>query len=64
MSAENMVFSRRGLGGPQLGEVDRMLSRQQSRLVTDVGWAIGQRERLQAAQTALERSFAQLTTLP
>jgi argininosuccinate lyase len=38
MSPEYMVFNRKGLGGSQLGEVERMLSERQTRLSGDKAW--------------------------
>ena len=38
MSPEYMVFNRKGLGGSQLGEVERMLSEHQTRLSGDKAW--------------------------
>ena len=60
LSAENMVFNRHGLGGPQLSEVKRMQQAQESRLASDTGWVKEQRSKLQAAMTALNQAFDKL----
>lgn len=62
ISAEHMVFSRRGLGGPQAEEVKRMWGDHHKRLASDTDWVKAQRNRLQDALTALERAFGQLAT--
>jgi len=60
LSAENMVFNRHGLGGPQLSEIDRMLSEHRARLSSDTAWTKRQRDSIAAATAALNKAFAQL----
>jgi argininosuccinate lyase len=62
LSAENMVFNRHGLGGPQLSEVKRMQQGQESRLASDTAWAKTQRTKLQSAMTSLTEAFRKLIT--
>ena len=60
LSAENMVFNRHGLGGPQLTEIQRMLSEHRAKLGTDTAWTKTQRESIAASTAALEKVFLQL----
>ena len=62
LSAENMVFNRHGLGGPQLTEIQRMLSEHRAKLGTDTAWTKTQRESIAASTAALEKAFLQLMT--
>lgn len=60
LSAENMVFNRHGLGGPQLSEIGRMLTEHRARLASDNGWTTQQRNAIAGATAALDKAFAQL----
>jgi argininosuccinate lyase len=60
ISAEYMVFGRKGLGGPQLAEVERMLGDEASVLACDDAWLASEQQRLGAAAVALEAAFAAL----
>ncbi len=57
LSADNMVRSSRGLGGPQPPEVKRMLGEQVSQLDADRSWLQERRSRLAAASVALGAAF-------
>ena len=60
ISAEYMVFGRKGLGGPQLAEVDRMLSDETERAAADRAWLEQRMERLDAARRATDAAFLAL----
>jgi argininosuccinate lyase len=62
ISAEYMVFGRKGLGGPQLSEVNRMLSAARDRVSSDTAWVKDRTEDLARADAALENAFAALAT--
>jgi argininosuccinate lyase len=62
LSAENMVFNRHGLGGPQLSETSRMLTEHRGRLAADSAWTKAQRDRIAAATAALDKAFNALMT--
>ncbi|HYC44521.1 MAG TPA: argininosuccinate lyase [Burkholderiales bacterium] len=57
ISAEYMVFGRKGTGGPQLAEVNRMLDVERGRVATDREWLDERRDRLVQADAARERAF-------
>jgi argininosuccinate lyase len=60
LTAQNMLASSKGLGGPQRAETVRMLAAEKGRLDQDVAWLKGQREKLARAQDNLDRTFSRL----
>jgi argininosuccinate lyase len=60
LTAENMVQSSLGLGGPQPAEVQRMLDAQRRQLAADQGWIADRQAKLVSASNALNRAFNQL----
>ena len=60
ISAEYMVFGRRGLGGPQLSEVNRMLEEERGRVNADVAWIDETNRHLALAQGELDKAFGAL----
>lgn len=61
ISAEHMVFGRKGAGGPQLPEVNRMLSDERESVVAELAWLRGAREHLGRADMTLGEAFDSLT---
>ena len=61
VSAEYMVFGRKGLGGPQLAEVARMLSEHDETLRSERGWLEERAAALARADAMLEQAFGALT---
>lgn len=57
-SPEYMVFGRKGLGGPQIAEVERMLSRQGTEIEADLAWTQARRAHLSFADAQLEAAVA------
>jgi argininosuccinate lyase len=57
ISAQYMVFGRRGIGGPQLAETDRMLTAAAAHNDADRAWLERETARLAAAAAALDRAF-------
>jgi argininosuccinate lyase len=65
ISAEYMVFGRKGIGGPQLSEVNRMLSNERARVTSDLDWLKNSRSRVARAEASLDKAFSDLAaTLP
>lgn len=60
LSAEGMVRASQGLGGPQPGEVARMLSGQRDALESDRVWTRTARDRLAEAALRRDTAFAAL----
>ena len=60
ISAEYMVFGRKGLGGPQLAEVNRMLADEQENAAADRAKLKDCNDHLARAQAALDQAFAAL----
>jgi argininosuccinate lyase len=60
ISAEYMVFGRRGRGGPQLAEVDRMLEDERAKAAAHRAGLKNDTDRLSRAQAALDKAFATL----
>jgi argininosuccinate lyase len=60
ISAEHMVFGRRGIGGPQLAEVDRMLAAERECIAADFAWLKARTEHLAHADAARDQAFAAL----
>jgi argininosuccinate lyase len=55
-----MVYGRKGKGGPQLGEVNRMLSNEREKVAAEFAWLKARTDDLARAEAALERAFAAL----
>jgi argininosuccinate lyase len=60
ISAEYSVFSRRGTGGPQPAEVQRMLADERAKVAADRKWHIDANARLANAAAALDLAFDKL----
>ena len=60
ISAEYMVFGRRGVGGPQVAEVKRMLSEASMSVSAGLFWLKDRGEHLASAEASLDRAFAAL----
>ena len=60
ISAEYMVFGRRGIGGPQVAEVNRMLAAESESVSADSAWLKAHTEHLARADAALDLAFTTL----
>ncbi len=63
ISAEYMVFGRKGIGGPQLSEVQRMLTEARAHVAVDSAWLKNAAGNLERADGALAQAFALLADL-
>jgi argininosuccinate lyase len=61
ISAEYMVFGRKGRGGPQLDEVQRMLAAESERAGAERAWLDALRGHFERAERELGRAFAALS---
>jgi len=57
LTAQNMIESSKGLGGPQHAEVTRMLAEEKTRLTQDQQWVDQQRQKLATASADLDKAF-------
>jgi len=62
ISAEYMVFGRKGIGGPQLSEVNRMLSEERANVAADLAWLKSSSGNLALADAALDQAFSALAS--
>ena len=60
ISAEYMVFGRKGIGGPQLSEVNRMLDAERESIAADRTWLNSSNAHLAQADATLEQAFTAL----
>jgi argininosuccinate lyase len=60
ISAEYMVFGRKGIGGPQLAEVSRMLASESEAIAAERAWLAAREEHFGRAQAELDRAFVAL----
>ena len=60
LTAQNMLDSSKGLGGPQRAEVERMLGVEKNKLAKDEAWLVQQRQKLAAASAKLDQTFYKL----
>ena len=64
ISPEYMVFGRKGIGGPQLAEVNRMLSNEREAVAAERAWLEARHGHLARAEAQLSQAFAALTRSP
>ena len=62
LTAQNMVETSQGIGGPQPAEVARMLKAEQLKLTNDKKWLDDRRNSLAMASKNLDMAFAKLKT--
>lgn len=60
LTAQNMLASSKGLGGPQRAETERMLGLEKNRLAQDMAWLKGRQDQLAQAQRNLDNTFTAL----
>jgi argininosuccinate lyase len=56
-----MVFGRKGTGGPQLAEVNRMLATESESVAAERAWLAARSEHFARAEADLERAFVKLS---
>jgi argininosuccinate lyase len=61
ISAEYMVFGRRGLGGPQVAEMQQALSSENQQINALQNWLILPTEKLEQAQSNREKLLGRLS---
>ena len=61
ISAEHMVYGSKGLGGPQLAEVTRMIADERAALKSDGDWMRSEKNRLEAAEASLNTAASALS---
>jgi argininosuccinate lyase len=57
LTAQNMLSSSKGLGGPQRAETERMLAAERDKLRQDAAWLKTQQDKLARAQENLDQTF-------
>jgi argininosuccinate lyase len=57
ISPEYMVFGRKGTGGPQLSEMNRMLAAEREAFAAETAWLKATNDKLAAADAGLESAF-------
>ena len=60
ISAEYMVYGRKGVGGPQPAEVNRMLAAERGQVAAELAWLKARNDHLARAEAALDRAFTTL----
>jgi argininosuccinate lyase len=60
ISAAHMVSASKGIGGPQLAEVTRMLADGQDKMKSDLEWLTSRKDGLAAAEQSLNKAVAAL----
>lgn len=60
IGAEHMVYGMKGLGGPQIAEVDRMLADERGKVESDLAWLNASTGHLAAAEAYLDKAVAAL----